>query len=159
MKSQWSVLTYVLLLCLDRHSSASPAEQKKQEKLFKELGQAYSVLSDPAKRKKFDTWAYDENSPGDSFSSAASFHAEFDPTMFFTQFMNPQGFHPGIEVVPGQFYRPWEISQFYRLLPTGPGWENWENWEDVPFETGNPWITLHADTSSRCWIRRKYVQE
>jgi len=76
----------------DRHSNATPAEQKKQEKLFKDLGQAYSILSDPGKRRKYDMGGYDENSPGDGFSSAAGFNAGFDPTMFFSAFMGPQGF-------------------------------------------------------------------
>ena len=86
------LISGIIYLFTDRHSSATPAEQKKQEKLFKDLGQAYAVLSDPAKRRKYDMGAYDENSPGDSFSSAAGFNAGFDPTMFFSAFMGPQGF-------------------------------------------------------------------
>uniref|UniRef100_A0A8C4R5X6 DnaJ (Hsp40) homolog, subfamily C, member 7 n=1 Tax=Eptatretus burgeri TaxID=7764 RepID=A0A8C4R5X6_EPTBU len=38
----------------DRHSSASPEFQKAEEKKFKEVGEAFSVLADPKKRERFD---------------------------------------------------------------------------------------------------------
>lgn len=38
----------------DRHANASDDEKKEQEKKFKEVGEAYGILSDPKKRARFD---------------------------------------------------------------------------------------------------------
>lgn len=38
----------------DKHASASEAVQKEQERLFKDLGEAYEVLSDSKKRFRYD---------------------------------------------------------------------------------------------------------
>lgn len=43
------------LLCSDRHSSASSEVQKEEEKKFKEVGEAFSVLSDSKKRSRYDS--------------------------------------------------------------------------------------------------------
>lgn len=49
------LLCQVTFLCSDRHSSASSEVQKEEEKKFKEVGEAFSVLSDAKKRSRYDS--------------------------------------------------------------------------------------------------------
>jgi len=45
-------------LARKHHPDVNPGD-KKSESLFKEIGEAYSVLSDSEKRKKYDRWGHD----------------------------------------------------------------------------------------------------
>jgi DnaJ-class molecular chaperone len=45
-------------LARKHHPDVNPGD-KKSETAFKEIGEAYSVLSDPDKRKKYDRWGHD----------------------------------------------------------------------------------------------------
>jgi DnaJ-class molecular chaperone len=45
-------------LARKHHPDVNPGD-KKSESLFKEIGEAYSVLSDPDKRTKYDRWGHD----------------------------------------------------------------------------------------------------
>jgi DnaJ-class molecular chaperone len=45
-------------LARKHHPDVNPGD-KNSEELFKEIGEAYAVLSDPEKRKKYDRWGHD----------------------------------------------------------------------------------------------------
>src|ERR671932_2696753 len=45
-------------LARKHHPDVNPGD-KHAEALFKEIGEAYAVLSDPDKRKKYDRWGHD----------------------------------------------------------------------------------------------------
>lgn len=61
----------------DRHSTASEEDRKLHEKKFKEIGEAYEILSDPKKKARYDN-GVDMSIPGDGFSA--------DPNDLFNAF-------------------------------------------------------------------------
>ncbi|XP_065834556.1 dnaJ homolog subfamily C member 7-like [Oscarella lobularis] len=60
----------------DRHSSGTPEDREEAERMFKEVGQAYSVLSDRRKKARYDN--------GEDLDEMDGFG--FDPTSVFQQF-------------------------------------------------------------------------
>ena len=80
------------VLFSDRHSSASEDEKKDAEKKFKEIGEAYGVLSDPKKRARYDQGhdIDDLEGHGHGYSS------DIDPNQIFQAFFGGAGGgHPG----------------------------------------------------------------
>lgn len=61
----------------DRHANATDEEKKEQEKRFKEVGEAYKILSDPNKKMRYDNGHDLDEEP-----------AEFDPNQMFCQFFS-----------------------------------------------------------------------
>lgn len=56
--SEKEIKTAYRKLARKHHPDVNPGD-KKSESLFKEIGEAYSVLSDAEKRKKYDRWGHD----------------------------------------------------------------------------------------------------
>ncbi|XP_044750122.1 dnaJ homolog subfamily C member 7 [Coccinella septempunctata] len=64
----------------DRHANASEGEKKEQEKKFKEVGEAYGVLSDPKKKCRYDS--------GQDMEDFGCGMSDIDPSQVFQSFFN-----------------------------------------------------------------------
>lgn len=71
----------------DRHSGASEEERKEHERKFKEVGEAYNVLSDAKKRSRYDN-GHDLD---DLEGHGHGFGADIDPNQIFQAFFGGAG--------------------------------------------------------------------
>lgn len=58
----------------DRHTNATESERKEHEKKFKDVGEAYAVLSDPKRRSRYDN-GIDAEKGSNNFDPNDIFHA------------------------------------------------------------------------------------
>ncbi|KAJ4438713.1 hypothetical protein ANN_14660 [Periplaneta americana] len=66
-----------------RHANASDGEKKEQEKKFKEVGEAYGILSDPKKRARYDN--------GQDLEDMEGMASDIDPNNVFQAFFAEPG--------------------------------------------------------------------
>merc|ERR1719229_1702365 len=71
----------------DRHSSASDEEKKDHETKFKEVGEAYGVLSDPKKRNRYDQGHDIDDLEG----GGHGYPSDIDPNQIFQAFFSQGG--------------------------------------------------------------------
>ena len=91
-----------LWLLADRHAHATKEEQKEEEKKFKELGEAYSVLSDSKKRSRYDNGQDLE----DMVDGGSGFGGQY--------FSCPLPFFGGWEGGWGYRIGEWSVVEFWR---------------------------------------------
>ncbi|XP_013775928.1 dnaJ homolog subfamily C member 7-like [Limulus polyphemus] len=88
------------LLCHpDRHTNATEDERKEQERKFKQIGEAYSILSDSSKRNRYDK-GFDTGDLGDAGTGG------MDPNDIFESFFKSRTsrFHNGFSSFPSGFH-------------------------------------------------------
>jgi curved DNA-binding protein len=68
-------------LARKHHPDVNPGD-KKSETQFKEIGEAYSVLSDPEKRKKYDRWGHDWEKIEQAQAAGANFRGRPGSTSY-----------------------------------------------------------------------------
>ena len=74
----------------DRHSSATEEEKKEHERKFKEIGEAYGILSDAKKRSRYDNGCDVEDLDG---GGHGGYGGDVDPDQVIRSFW----FHSGEE--------------------------------------------------------------
>ncbi|KAI2583001.1 DnaJ heat shock protein family (Hsp40) member C7 [Homo sapiens] len=80
----------------DRHSGASAEVQKEEEKKFKEVGEAFTILSDPKKKTRYDS--------GQDLDEEGMNMGDFDPNNIFKAFFGGPGGFSFEASGPGNFF-------------------------------------------------------
>ncbi|KAM7137674.1 dnaJ homolog subfamily C member 7 [Macrochelys suwanniensis] len=80
----------------DRHSGASAEIQKEEEKKFKEVGEAFTILSDPKKKARYDS--------GQDLDEDGMNMADFDANNIFKAFFGGPGGFSFEASGPGNFF-------------------------------------------------------
>ncbi|XP_048373219.1 dnaJ homolog subfamily C member 7 isoform X1 [Sphaerodactylus townsendi] len=80
----------------DRHSSASAEIQKEEEKKFKEVGEAFTILSDPKKKARYDS--------GQDLEEDGMNMGDFDANNIFKAFFGGPGGFSFEASGPGNFF-------------------------------------------------------
>lgn len=89
-------------LAMRYHPDKNPDNKERAAAKFKEIGQSYSVLSDPEKKSFYDRWGEDEPSQRQSSRGrGGGFHGHVDPSVdeFVNMFF---GFNPRRQQAQGQ---------------------------------------------------------
>jgi DnaJ-class molecular chaperone len=95
--SEKDIKTAYRKLARKHHPDVNPGD-KKAESLFKEIGEAYSVLSDPEKRKKYDRWGHDWEKIEQAQAAGANFRGRPGSRTYSWTSTGPDGGAP-----PGGF--------------------------------------------------------
>ncbi len=88
----------------DRHSNSTDEKKKEAEKTFREVNLAYEVLSDPAKKQKYDSGVDVEDLDNPHAGHGGGHggpHGGIDPSVLFQMFMQQQGGMGGMGGMPG----------------------------------------------------------
>lgn len=81
----------------DRHANATDEDKKEHERKFKEVGEAYGILSDTKKRSR-----YDQGHDLEDLDGHSGFHHEMDPNQIFQAFFGSgMGGMGGMGGMPG----------------------------------------------------------
>jgi DnaJ homolog subfamily C member 7 len=74
----------------DRHCSKSTEEQKEAELMFKSIGEAYEILSNPEKKARYDEGVEIEDLDNPHAGHGGGGHGGIDPNILFQMYMQQQ---------------------------------------------------------------------